>query len=296
MNGGIAHAQLVELAGHHRGIHDIPCPLCGPSRRSPANRGRKVLRIWRVTPTFATYRCARCDARGYVHERGAVAPDRATLAAARAEARRFAAVAEGAKRRKAAWLWNQRCPIGGTIAERYLREVRVYGGVLPSTIGFLPARGNYHPAMISAFGTAAELEPGVLSVAASDVHAVHLTKLASNGLSKAGTENDKIMIGTPRGAPIVVAAPTDLLGLAIGEGIEDALSVHEATGLGVWAAGAASFLPALADAVPTFIESVTIIVDDDPAGRRNADELAKRLDIRGVEVRLVIPAVRGLAG
>jgi hypothetical protein len=95
------------------------------------------------------------------------------------------------------------------------------------------------------------------------------------------------MIGTPSGSPIVLAAPGELGGLAIAEGIEDALSVHEATGLGAWAAGAASFMPALATAVPDWIECVTIIVDDDDAGRTNADALADRLDCRGVGIRLV---------
>ena len=48
----------------------------------------------------------------------------------------------------------------------------------------------------------------------------------------------------------MLAPMNDLLGLAITEGVEDALSIHAATGLGAWAAGAASRLPALADAVP----------------------------------------------
>jgi hypothetical protein len=96
------------------------------------------------------------------------------------------------------------------------------------------------------------------------------------------------MIGAPRGHPIVLAPPGDLCGLAITEGIEDALSVHEATGLGVWAAGAASLMPSLAAAVPEWIECVTIMVDDDDAGRSNADTLAGRLDRRGFDVRLVV--------
>ncbi|MBV9982314.1 toprim domain-containing protein [Bradyrhizobium sp.] len=97
------------------------------------------------------------------------------------------------------------------------------------------------------------------------------------------------MVGAPRGYPIVLAPPADLCGLAITEGIEDALSVHEATGLGAWAAGAASLLPALAAVVPEWIECVTIMVDDDDAGRSNADTLAKRLDRRRFDVRLVLP-------
>jgi hypothetical protein len=143
--------------------------------------------------------------------------------------------------------------------------------------------------MIAAFGLVAEAEPGIVSVSKATLAAVHLTRIAPDGLGKAGTDTDKIMVGTPRGLPIIVAEPNDLCGLAIAEGIEDALSVHEATGLGAWAAGAASFLPALAAAVPEWIECITILVDDDEAGRLNANALAERLDRRGFEVRLVNP-------
>ena len=85
------------------------------------------------------------------------------------------------------------------------------------------------------------------------------------------------MIGRSAGSPIVLAPTNDLLGIAVTEGIEDGLSVHLATGLGVWAAGSASRLPALADAIPSYVECVTILVDDDKAGRRYARELAARL-------------------
>jgi len=177
-------------------------------------------------------------------------------------------------------------PIAGTLAERYLREVRSYGGHLPPTIGFLPARDNYSAAMIAAFGPVAEAKPGLMSIEPEAVQAVHLTRLAADG-SKAGTHADKIMIGVPLGAPITLAMPGDLGGLAIAEGIEDALSVHEATGLGAWAAGSASLMPALAGVITNCIESVTIMVDDDDAGRRNSDELARLLEERGIEVRSV---------
>jgi hypothetical protein len=88
------------------------------------------------------------------------------------------------------------------------------------------------------------------------------------------------------GAPIVLFPPNDLLGLGITEGIEDGLSVHVATGWGVWAAGTANRMPALADTVPRCIECVTIIADDDPAGRRGATELVARLRARGFEAIL----------
>jgi ribosomal protein S11 len=81
-----------------------------------------------------------------------------------------------------------------------------------------------------------------------------------------------------------VAPPNDLLGLAITEGIEDALTAHEATGLGAWAAGAAAFMPALASAVPKWIEAVTIYAHADESGREAAFRLAAALSRRGVEV------------
>jgi Toprim domain len=97
------------------------------------------------------------------------------------------------------------------------------------------------------------------------------------------------MIGHSTGAPIVLAPPNDLLGLAITEGIEDGLSTSESTGLGVWAAGSASRMPALADSVPTYIEVCAVVVDDDPDGRRQGAELGSRIRSRGIETNLIVP-------
>jgi hypothetical protein len=248
------------------------------------NQRRKVLRVWRVSPTFITYRCARCDLHGYAREDGAPAPDPAALAKARAEAQRFAAETADAKRRKAQWLWGRRRLLAGTPAERYLREVRRYGGPIPATIGFQPARGEFTPAMISAFGMPTEIEPGVIAISPDAIQGVHLTRLAPDGSGKAGTDADKIMLGAPRGSPIALAAVGDLLGLAITEGIEDGLSVHEATGLGVWAAGSAAFLPGLAAAIPSYVDCTTIVADPDPDGERFAAELKARLAERHQQV------------
>jgi hypothetical protein len=210
------------------------------------------------------------------------------LAKAKAEAQRFAAETAEGKRSKARWLWGQRRPIIGTPAERYLREVRCYGGPIPATIGFLPARGDYTPAMISAFGMATEIEPEVIAISPAAIQGVHLTRLVHDGSAKAGTDADKIMIGTPRGSPIALAAVGDLLGLAITEGIEDGLSVHEATGLGVWAAGAASFMPALAAAIPSYVDFVTVVADPDADGQRFAGELKAALGARRLAHRMLV--------
>jgi hypothetical protein len=147
--------------------------------------------------------------------------------------------------------------------------------------------------MIAAFGLPSEPEPGRLAIADDAVCGVHITRLASDGLGKAGTDTDKIIIGKSIGWPIVLAPANDLLGLAVTEGIEDALSLHEATGLGVWAAGAASRLAALADAIPTYIETTTIFADSDEAGRKHADALARRMRCRGFNVQVAYAPSQG---
>jgi hypothetical protein len=251
-------------------------------RRAPKNQGRRVLRIWRLDLGFATWHCARCGEKGHTRDHAAPPPDPDKLAAARAEAAERERLAAIERLGKARWLWSRRRPLAGSLGEVYLRA-RGYDGPLPATLGFLPGRGK-PPAMIAAFGLASEPAPGDLSIDVDDVRGVHITRLAADGRGKAGTDTDKIMLGASLGSPLVLAPPNDGMGLAIAEGIEDALSVHQATGLGAWAAGSASRLPALAEAVPAYIEVVTVMVDDDDDGRRHADELAERLDDRGIEV------------
>ncbi len=287
MLGSISFEQLEDVTDGEFGTYDLPCPLCGPTRKSRANRRRPVLRVWYSVPRFITYCCARCGTHGYA--RADSKQYAVELSTRELIENQSAMTASTSRRDRARWIWARRQPIKSTIAEVYLREARGYLGPMPATLGFLPARAEHLPAMIAAFGSVAEPEPGVVSVTDLAITGVHLTRLAPGGRGKAGTETDKIMIGAPRGSPIVVAPPGDLCGLAITEGIEDALSVHEATGLGAWAAGAASFLPALAAAVPAWVECITIIVDDDEAGRSNSTALAERLEQRGFEVRLVTP-------
>jgi hypothetical protein len=116
---------------------------------------------------------------------------------------------------------------------------------------------------------------------------VHLTRLLPDGSGKAVFDDRdvqaKIMIGHSAGWPLVLAPPNDLLGLTIAEGIEDALSAYEATGLGAWAAGCATRLPALADAVPSHIDCVTVYAHTDDDGQQHAIELADALVARGFE-------------
>jgi hypothetical protein len=278
--------QVNILSAGKIGTFDVACVSCGPQCRTPANQRRKVLRIWRLSTTFATYCCARCGLQGYVRDGRAAAMHRAEAVRAFVEASKFGAAAVAERRRKAHWLWNRRQPAAGSPVERYLREARGYHGPIPRTIGFLPGGPGFAPAMITVFALLDELE--LAPIGAGSVMAVHITRLTPDGSAKAGTETDKIMIGTPRGTPIVLAPVNDGLGLAVTEGIESGLSIFDATGLGVWAAGSAPFLPALADKIPRYVETVSIVADPDEAGRRFANDLAISLRGRDIDHRIIV--------
>jgi hypothetical protein len=193
----------------------------------------------------------------------------------------------GKQLKKARWLWGCRAAPENSPVESYLRGVRGYSAHIPATIGFLrPRRHEHKPAMIAAFGLAKEPEPGLLSIEDEQVQGVHLTFLKPDGSGKAGTDRDKIMVGPSNGWPLVLSPPNDLLGLVVCEGIESGLSLYEAMGCSVWAAGSASRMPALADRVPSYLDCVTIVGEADPAGKKGAVTLAERINARGLHSEL----------
>jgi len=274
--------QGAELVG--------PCPCCGGRDRFAINTRKQV------------FLCRRCRAGGDVialvrHLDGCTFLEAVAILNGdqpRIQANPIAVTArtqssddyERGQHRKAARLWSRRQPIESTPAERYLREVRGITCPLPPTLAFLPpAKREHLPAMIAAFAMVDEPEPGQLGKP-HDVGSVHLTLLRADGSGKAEVEPNKLVIGSPRGLPIILAPPNDLLGLAIAEGIEDTLTAHMATGLGAWAAGSASFMPRIADAVPDYIEVVTIYAHADQAGQDGAHKLAAALRARRIEVTI----------
>jgi hypothetical protein len=259
-DAAIDFATIEKLTSGKLGRFDLACPICGPGRHSPLNQRRPVLRVWRPESGFASFRCARCDEQGYVHDRSIARPrpDRRVTEQIKIDTAERERIAAAERSAKARWLWARGRPIAGTIAETYLRTARAYGGPVPAPLGYLPPRGVHGPAMIAAFGFPAEPEPGELYLDGTAVRGVHITRLAPDGSRKAGTTSDKIMLGIVRGTPIALAPVNDLGGLAITEGIEDGLTVFEATGLSVWVAGSANFMPALAERVPAYVECITI--------------------------------------
>jgi putative DNA primase/helicase len=272
--------QGAELVG--------PCPVCGGDDRFAINVHKQV------------FNCRVCGAKGDVielvrHLDGVSFKDAITTLVGGGVRIRTTPPPKPTKRHddeddktsKATWLWSQRKPITeGTSPWLYLRK-REYTGPIPATLDYLPPRGPYPAAMIAAFGVAAEIdEPGIIS-APQQVIGAHLTRLTAEGDKAQNADGKaKIMRGVCKGAPITISPPNDLLGMAVTEGIEDALSVYQTTGLGVWAAGSAGFMPALAPLIPDYIETVTIYAHDDKAGRNSAIDLAHAITARGIEVRM----------
>jgi hypothetical protein len=264
------------------------CPMCS-RQRSRAHQKNKCLGIT-IDDKGVKVGCNHCGwtAGGFYEDIRSVDPE--ILARRRAEAaqREHDAIAE--RLRLGRWLWSLRRPVAGSIVERYLRGARAYDGIFPATLGYLPPREDHPPAMIAAFGFATEPAPGEIAIADHAVRGVQLTKLKPDGSGKADVDPNKITIGRSFVAPIVLAPVNDLLGLAFTEGIEDGLSVFQATGLGVWVAGSHTRMPALAAVVPDYVECCTIFAHDDD-GKPNALELARALYQRGnIEV-----LVEGLA-
>lgn len=233
-------ATLHNLTGGRRGIHDVACPACGPECKSAANRNRKVLRVW-DDGEFVTYKCARCEAKGWAKDGGVGGLARA----------RPSPLPTEDKSELALFLWGKSTPAVGSIVQTYLTSRSCW--VESAALRFLPGRGEHPPAMIARFGGEA-------------VTGVHLTKLAADGSGKAGSDPDKVMIGPSNGQPIIICDNPDREELVIAEGIEDTASVVTATGWSGWAAGSAGRIPSVVAAAARY-SKVYLAVDHDRAGK-----------------------------
>ena len=234
--------------------------------------------------TFATYRCVRCGAHGSVRSDTAVdvSPE---------EQKRLDGLRRDRERREEAerqqsvayarFLWSQRRPIEHSPAETYLRQARGYRGRMPSTLASLPPLDRKtFPAVMGVLAPVVEVQPGLI-VPTLDVRGVHVISIRDDGMGKAPIPAPKKTYG--KGAagvvPLTLSAMNDLLGLVIVEGIENGLSVFEATGCGVWVSCGHVFMPKLAKAVPEWVDTVVVIADPDE-GFASAETLVSLLKRR----------------
>jgi hypothetical protein len=185
--------------------------------------------------------------------------------------------------------WREAVPIGGTIAETYLRH-RGITCDLPDTLRFHsecwhPTGGRF-PAMVALVEGAARA-------------AVHRTYLRPDGTGKAAVEPAKAMLGAVAGGGVILS--TSGQALVVCEGIETGLSL--ASGLltrpaTIWAALSTSgvrrlSLPAIPSRARNGLKSkLTIATDGDSPGRDAGNELATRATAAGWKVSL-LPAPDG---
>jgi Toprim domain len=290
LGGDLHFDQLVSLARNRIGHLDVPCPFCSSGRKRE-NRKKPVARVW-YSGDRANLYCLHCGANVFARSKDQKENVPKSLAEDKAKVAIFKTANPATQLRKARCLYRISEVSHGTIVQVYLREGRGIKCPLPPHLRFLPAKNRgSHPSMIAPFGIATEIEPGISAISPEQIAGVHLTFLRPDGSGKAQTEYNtaKIMIGRSLGFPIVIAPPNDGLGLVVTEGIEDALSAHEATGLGAWAAGSANRMPALAAAIPQYVETVMILAHDDDAGMRAALQLRNAIQERGIDVHLVVP-------
>ncbi|THD45213.1 MAG: hypothetical protein E7774_08515 [Bradyrhizobium sp.] len=290
----IAHALGGEVSG---GEVRAPGPGHGSRDRSLSVKISASAPDGFVVFSFANDDWQSC--RDYVRARLGLArkvfePRREITRATASERTQAASRGDGAQgeRDKAQWFWRKRRPIiEGTPAWRYLRDVRGYAGAIPATLGFLPPNGNHGPALIAAFARCSEPEPSLLEVSDANVKAVQIIKLRPDGSDKAATDPNKIVIGRGAiGVPIEISLMNNLLGLAVVEGVEDALSLLEANGYGVWASAGATRMAALAKTIPQWTDCVSIcahVGDPKRAGERASEELMDGLQKRGIRAEII---------
>jgi hypothetical protein len=190
-------------------------------------------------------------------------------------------------------LWDGTRDPRGSIVDDYLHITRgLEDLVIPPTIRFRPAQGQFPDTMVTAFCEPVERDGELIKPPAASISGVHFTYLARvdgqavniEHKGKTGAAAKKRTLGPSMGIPLALAPPNDGLGLVVAEGIEDALSAQLATGLGAWAAGTAGRMSALARLIPDYIECVTILADADEAGQNGTAGLAELLTERGIEV------------
>ena len=99
--------------------------------------------------------------------------------------------------------------------------------------------------------------------------------------------------GVMRGSAVRLFDVDEQGRLALAEGIETALAVHQASGLPVWACISAFGLEHVQ--LPDTVKDVFIFGDNDAAqaGQRAASRLAKRLTANGISARVFIPKQTG---
>jgi hypothetical protein len=262
MNTALTYPMLADLCDRKLGMRDVRCPLCGPGRRSPENRKRRVLRIWHKEPGFASFCCARCGESGFASEGG-----EQLVLAYRAPKLQSVADDDGGRERRmniALGLWTSSALLPGTLGWCYLarRGLNLRGlGDFSHVLRW----NEQARAVITLMTDPVSNEP---------------TGIHRTFLNAAGEKIERKMLGKQG---VIRLSPNEEVvgGLGLTEGIEDGLSVLLSGWAPVWSAtsaGAIERFPVLCG-----IESLTIFADRDSIGMKAAASCASRWKEAGRE-------------
>ena len=182
-------------------------------------------------------------------------------------------------------LWHEARPARGTLVESYLRQ---RGLALP------PRSANvlrFHPACPRGKARMAAMLGLMRDVRSNQPLGVHRTFLRCDGLGKADVAPNKMMLGFARRAVLKLAPDEDVtMGLALTEGIEDALALINDGWAPVWACLSAGMLASFP--VLPGIAVLSVFADNDRAGERAARACVERWQRAGKDALVVTPPRR----
>ncbi len=151
-------------------------------------------------------------------------------------------------------IWQAGRSIEGTLAERYVREVRHIWAPLDDL--------RYHPRCPKGQGRLVQFEPALLVALRKAGEIVAIQRIYLNPSSANYT--DKLVLGRAIGAAWTNGPPGKTIGLC--EGFETAAAYTSLTGIQAWASmGAKRFHQV---EIPSSVERVILLADRDPEGRR----------------------------
>jgi hypothetical protein len=259
------------------------CPACSHRRRTANRRNHKVLAITLLEPEFAVYYCNHCETQGHCRpDSPSRIVDWAQQQRLRDRARHHAQEEKQERTRQALTIWNeaQAQPCRGSPIEDYLYYSRGIGDWL-DTFPLLDKVFRYHPNCPFGGTRLACMLSLIRDIKTDAPVAIHRTALSTDNPPR---RLDRKSLGPTSGGAIKISPDREVhSGLLIGEGIETVLSASKFLQFKpVWSLidknGVANF-PVLSG-----IESVTVAVDNDDAGRHASRQCIDRLTRAGVEV------------
>ena len=169
---------------------------------------------------------------------------------------------------RAARVWEERRPLGHTVATAYLRR-----RAIPENLWDTPAL-RFHPSMTSLDDRARR--PALVAAIADAqgvLQGVQVTLLTEHGTAKAPVATPRRVIGKLLGGAVRLHEARGEL--AIGEGVETMLSASHDLAAPAWAALTADNLGRFT--ITASVERLIVVIDNDAAGTRAAQMLRDRL-------------------